>query len=222
MPDVYISKSPVASNQSTDKPVTRNRQPEIKHDLPGHSHNPLAAFFHWPDRVSFKTQEKGEKIVLLLRKHPITNVPWILVAIVLALAPLLLQFFPLLSFLPQNFQTVAVLFWYLIVLAFILEEALSWFFNVYIVTDERIVDVDFYNLIYREISDAKIDKIQDVTHRVGGVVPTLFNYGDILIQTAGTIPNFDFVAVPNPSEVARILQELRTEEEIEALEGRAR
>lgn len=222
MPDVYVSKSRVTSNQSADKLATGSRKPEINHDLPGHTHNPLASYFYLPDKVNFETQEKGERIILLLRKHIITNIPWLVVAILLALAPFLLGFFPLLSFLPDRFQFVAVLFWYLIVLAFILEEALSWFFNVYIVTDERIVDVDFYNLIYKEISDAKIDKIQDVTYKVGGVVPTLFNYGDLLVQTAGTIPNFDFVAVPNPAEVARILQELRTEEEIEALEGRAR
>ena len=52
-------------------------------------------------------------------------------------------------------------------------------FNVYIVTDERIIDIDFYNLIYKEVSDANIDKIQDVTYKMGGVVRTLFNYGDV-------------------------------------------
>lgn len=219
MPDIYVDKTKTQSAESVDVSSAQLTQ---NHHLPGHTHNPLAAFFHWPDRVNFETQEKGEKVVLLLRKHPITNVPWFVIALILFLAPLLLQFFPLLAFLPERFQVVATLFWYLIVLAFILESFLTWFFNVYIVTDERVIDVDFYNLIYKEISDAKIDKIQDVTYRVGGVVRTLFNYGDVLIQTAGTVTNFDFIAVPQPAEVARILQELRTEEEIEALEGRAR
>ena len=39
--------------------------------------------------------------------------------------------------------------WYLILAAFIFEEFLGWFFNVNIITDERIVEVDFHNLIYR-------------------------------------------------------------------------
>lgn len=212
MPDIYISDDPEQEAPKTTDP----------HHVPGHSHNPFSAFFHFPDRVKFETQEKGEKVVLMLRKHAITNVPWILIAVLLALAPNVLAFFPLLDFLPLRFQIVALIFWYLIVTAFVLESFLTWFFNVYIVTDERVVDIDFNNLIYREVTDAKLDKIQDVTYTMGGVVRTVFNYGDVLIQTAGTVPSIEFEAVPNPAEVARILQELRTEEEQEQLEGRVR
>ena len=138
------------------------------------------------------------------------------------MAPSILSVFPILDFLPANFQLVSVLGWYLITTAFVLESFLTWFFNVYLVTDERIIDIDFYNLIYKEVSDANIDKIQDVTYKMGGVVRTLFNYGDVLIQTASEVPNFEFLAVPMPDKVARVLQDLRIEEEQEKLEGRVR
>ncbi|OGM82458.1 hypothetical protein A2376_01995 [Candidatus Woesebacteria bacterium RIFOXYB1_FULL_47_31] len=138
------------------------------------------------------------------------------------LAPSILSIFPILSFLPVNFQLIAVLFWYLITTAFILESFLTWFFNVYLITDERIVDIDFLNLLYKEVSDANIDKIQDVTYKMAGAVRTLFNYGDVLIQTASEVPNFDFLAVPRPDKVATVLQDLRIEEEQEKLEGRIR
>lgn len=227
MPDIYINKenkteSKKQKAEMKTTPEADSVNPGKHHNITGHTHNPLASFFRWPDNVNFETQEKEEKVVLMLRKHPITNIPWIIVAIILLFAPNVLSFFPLLDFLPFRFQLIALFFWYLIVTAFIIEEALSWLFNVYILTDERVVDIDFYNLIYKEISDTKIDKIQDVTYNVGGVVRTLFNYGDVLIQTAGTVPNFEFQAVPNPAEVARILQEMRTEEEREQLEGRIR
>ncbi|MBI2267939.1 MAG: PH domain-containing protein [Candidatus Blackburnbacteria bacterium] len=212
MPDLYIS--------NTNKVQTS--RPEDKHHAPGHTRNPFAAYSYKPGNARFETQELEEKIVLLLRKHPITNIPWIVLSLALALAPLVFGFIPLATFFPVQFQTGAILLWYLLVVAIVLEGALSWFFNVYMITDERIIDVDFYNLIYREISDAKIDRIQDVTYKMGGVVGTLFNYGDVVIQTAGTIPNFDFIAVPNPAEVARVLQISRTEEEVEAMEGRVR
>lgn len=214
MPDIYISENEV---RSAKKSADFGR-----HSIPGHSNNPFSAYFHWPDRVKFETQEKEEKIVLMLRKHIVTNVSWMIIAVLLALAPNVLSFFPLIDFLPIRFQIVALIFWYLIVTAFVLESFLTWFFNVYIVTDERVVDIDFNNLIYREVTDAKLDKIQDVTYTLGGVIRTIFNYGDVMIQTAGTVPSIEFEAVPNPAEVARILQELRTEEEQEQLEGRVR
>ncbi|HBL51960.1 MAG: hypothetical protein A3D24_00635 [Candidatus Blackburnbacteria bacterium RIFCSPHIGHO2_02_FULL_39_13] len=185
-------------------------------------HNPLASFCLRPEKIKFETQEAQEKVILFLRQHPIVNIPWIVIVIVLFFAPRVLEFFPLLTFLPERFQQAALILWYLVLMAFALEKALAWFFNVYIITDERIIDVDFHNLIYKEVSDAKIDKIQEVKHTMGGVAGVMFNYGNIYIQTAGAQPSFDFESVPNPSGVTKILQELRTEEEIEAIEGRVR
>lgn len=217
MPEIYSAykdaRKEALSSYTTN--YTTNRRMGAKH-------SPLAWFLYNPRKVNFETQEDEERVILLLRRHPITNLPWILTAVFLALLPALLFFFPILDYVSVNFQIAILLLWYLVVIALVLEGALSWFFNVYIVTDERLIDVDFYSLIYRRITDAKIDKIQDVTYKVGGVLGTVFNYGDVLIQTAGAIPNLEFEAVAKPAEVARILQELRTEEEIEALEGRVR
>ncbi len=192
------------------------------HKLEGHSHNPMSSFFYLPDNVNFIAQDAHERIVLLLRKHPITNVPWILGGIIMLFAPGVLSFFPLLDFLPERFQFVAVVLWYLLTTAFVFEKFLSWFFNVYIVTDERIFDVDFVNLVYREIAEANLDHIEEVNVRMGSVIRTIFNYGDILIQTASEQPNLDFEAVPDPDRVAKIIRELRVEEEQEKIEGRVR
>ena len=191
-------------------------------DLKANIYNPLGSFCYFPQRVDFETKEAEEKVVLLLRKHPITNTGWIIIAVLMIMAPLTLSRFPIISFLNPNFQLIAVLGWYLITLAFIIESFLSWFFNVNIVTDERIVDIDFHNLVYKEVSDANIDRIQDVTYKMGGVIRTIFNYADVYVQTAAEVPAFEFLAVPKPDKVARILQDLRIEEEQEKLEGRVR
>lgn len=215
MPDIFI-------NPPEEKKEAVTPSPKAKHKAPGHSHNPLTAYCYLPDKVNFETRESEEKVILLLRQHPITLLPKVLVIALMILAPSILSIFPILSFLPSNFQLIVVLGWYLITMVIILESFLTWFYNVYLITDERIVDIDFYNLIYKEVSDANIDKIQDVTYKMGGVVRTLFNYGDVLVQTASEVPNFDFLAVPRPDKVATVLQDLRIEEEQEKLEGRIR
>ncbi len=71
-------------------------------------------------------------------------------------------------------------------------------------------------------ADANLDKIEDVTYKMGGVIRTLFNYGDVLIQTAAEVTNFDFLAVPYPDKVVKVLQDLRMEEQQEVIEGRVR
>lgn len=224
MPDVYVSEKPEksASKKTMTKKKKKNNHELSPNDFPGHTNNPLAAFSYFPNKIHFVAADPEEKIILVLRKHPITNIPWIITAILLIVAPLLLDTLPIFDTLPLNLRLIATLFWYLVTAAFILEEFLNWFFNVYIVTDERVFDVDFINLIYREISDANIDQIQDVTTKVGGVIPTLFNYGDVVIQTAAEIPQIEFLAVPRPDTVAQVLRELRIQEEVEKIEGRVR
>lgn len=201
------------------KEVPRGKK---RHKIGGHTHNPISAFNYYPDHVNFVAADKEEKIVLLLRRHPITNVRWVLMAIVMMLAPFFLSFLPVLESVPESYQLIIVMSWYLITTAFVIEEFLAWYFNVNVITDERVFDVDFVNLVYREITDANIDQIQDVTVSVGGALRTMFNYGNVVIQTASEIPQIEFVAVPKPDTVAQILRKLRVEEEVEKLEGRVR
>ncbi|OGM18388.1 hypothetical protein A2685_02470 [Candidatus Woesebacteria bacterium RIFCSPHIGHO2_01_FULL_37_10] len=192
------------------------------HNFSGHSHNPLAAFIYRPDKVNFVNKDAEEKVILLLRKHPITNIRWVVLSFFMIVLPQFFSAFDFLPFLPANYILVIMLAWYLVVSAYIIEQFLRWFFNVNIVTDERIIEVDFVHLLYREMTDANIDQIQDVTPRVIGGVRTFFNYGDVVIQTAAAIPLITFEAVPDPDRVAKVLREQRVEEEKEKLEGRVR
>jgi len=221
MPDIYVAsrksvKRPDRPRKKQSRPVSQKKTAAKK------VFGSLTAFMKQPDHIRFETQEKKEKIVLLLRRHWFTNLPWIMGTFLLILAPLFFHFLPFLSVFPWRFRFIGLLIWYMLTLAFAFEKFLSWCFNVNIVTDERIVDIDFYSLIYKEISHCKIDRIQDVTYRMGGVLRTLFDYGDVLIQTAGERPFFEFEAVPHPAKVVRKINDLLVEEEKEKLEGRVR
>jgi len=88
------------------------------------------------------------------------------------------------------------------------------------VTDERVVDVDFKSLVYKNISEAKIDKIEDVTYRQGGLIQSFFDFGTVAIQTAAEKREFEFELVSQPSRLAKILNRLIVQEEQEKIEGR--
>lgn len=203
MPDIFVN--PSVKTPIPTPPQVENLPPPLAKER---RHSRFSAFWQYPEKVNFETKEKGEKVILLLRQHPIVNLGWILMAILMLLAPTAIRMLGVLSSLPSGFQLIIFLAWYLITSAFIMESFLDWFFNVYIVTNLRIVDIDFVNLIYKEVSDANIDKIQDVTYNMGGVGRAVFNYGDVIIQTAAEIQEFDFAAVPNPAKVTKIIEDL--------------
>lgn len=229
MPTIFEASNQKKTSQKPEEDLEHRAQASKEHHLQmpqsvaneKPTRNPLSAYMVKP-KARFETQEREEKIVLLLRRHVITNVKWLAVVLFLLVVPVFLDFFPFFSLFPARFQLVFVAMWYLLISAYVIENFLSWYYNVYIITDERIVDVDFHSLMYKEVSDTKIENIQDVTFVMGGLARALFNYGTVFIQTAGERREFDFEDVPHPNRIAKILNELILEEEQEKIEGRVR
>jgi len=85
---------------------------------------------------------------------------------------------------------------------------LRWFFNIYVVTDRRIVDIDFLHLLYKEFSEARLERVQDINFKSGGIFAAFFNYGDVNIQTAAEVPNIEFLTVPQPARVVEMISDL--------------
>ncbi len=190
----------------------------MRQELPGA--NPLASFLPKPLRVGFSTQALNEHVILMLRQHPITQLGWVILAVVIAFAPLFFDSISFFEYFPLRYQMGIYFGWYLGLLGFIFESFLKWFYNVYIVTDERIVDIDFYSLTYRNISAAKIDNIEDTTAATAGFLSAVFDYGNVTIQTAAEKREFEFLGVPRPSRVTTLINDLILEEEREKIEGR--
>ena len=91
---------------------------------------------------------------------------------------------------------------------------LDYYLDAWIVTDERIINIEQRGFFTRKISELKLTKIQDVTSEIIGVIPTLFNYGNIFVQTAGEKERFTFLQIPNPNYVKNIIVELQEKERV--------
>jgi len=212
MPDVFVSQpqpqqpaippgsQPISDSQPVIKPLIDS--------LGTRSHRRFSAFRLYPDDISFETQDDKEQIILLLRQHPIVNVKWIFVTLILLTCPTLLGIFGIFSLLPINFSLVLSLVWYLITSCYAIEGFLSWYYNVYFVTNQRIIDVDFFNLIDKRVSDAEITRIQDVSYSTNGFIGTMLDFGDVFTQTAAEVSEFKFELVPNPDKVTKIIDDL--------------
>lgn len=206
MPDVFISNPGTPDDsEAPHLPPHIPRTENQKKKFPGHTHHKLSAFSLYPEGVDFETRKDDEKIILLLRAHPITNLRWIFTGLLMLTVPTIVSLIGFFNILTPGLSLVISLSWYLLTMAYALENFLSWYFNVYMVTTMRVVDVDFFNLVYKQVSDAPLGKIQDVTYNMGGVVRTIFNYGNVFIQTAAEVQEFEFLAVPSPDKVAKVI-----------------
>jgi len=223
MPDIYVAKEKKAKESNKKAPSPQSEKESVVERLKApKSANAFASLIIHPQKITFETQESKEKVVLLARQHLFTNVKWVLLVLVLLILPFFVfQFLP--DFLnTARFRPLLFLFWYLATFSFAFEQFLKWFFNVNIITDERVIDIDFPSLLYRDISSTKIEMIQDISVKTGGFIRSLLNYGDVHIQTAGEQREFVFEAIPQPERVIDILNQMMEEEEKEKLEGRTR
>lgn len=170
------------------------------------SHNFLHSYCLYPG-VKFETQAIGEEIVLVLRAHPITQLSWIVNTFLFVLILIGVNFFlPNLLILRQII--FFNLFFAVMIFTYVWINFLNWFFNVGIITNKRIIDMDYYYIIYREFTEVDLDKIEDMTTKVGGYFETFFNYGDLFVQTAATIGNVEFLNIPNPAGTIKIIDSL--------------
>jgi len=208
VPDIFVA-------DNKDKPKNEHKQqPESRnYSSPHNRARMLSAFCEYPSGIYFANQQKDEEVLLFLRRHFITNTFWIIIAVVLSLIPIigiLLRFN--LTFL--NVSPITIFFYlilyYMVVLTFAFVQFLSWYYNISLVTDKRIVDIDFYGLLYKNVASTTINNIEDVSYTQVGAIRSFFDYGDVVVQTAGTISHFDFLAVPHPQKVVRIIEGLIT------------
>ena len=170
-----------------------------------------------PEKYKFETQNPGEEVYIMLRSHLITNVGWIVSIIVAAVIPFIVFFLlnefhidlsQIVLIKPQYIILVLIL-WYVLLFTQVLINFLNWFFNIYIMTNQRIIDFDFSAFSYHHISETSLENIEDVTGESVGFLPSMFDYGDILIQTAAEKDEFKFENIPNPNWVRDKIMDLR-------------
>lgn len=155
----------------------------------------------------FLGQHPQEKIILLLRRHFLVLLGSLIPAFFLAGAIFLgYRFIPrYISILAEepyhDFFLLGMNVFSLYVIGFAFLLWMDWYLDAWILTNERIIDIKQTGLFGRDVSEFKLDRIQDVTVHAKGVFPTIFNYGDVRIQTAGEKVDFIFEQVPSPYKV---------------------
>lgn len=214
-PDDPIVVPPKKSSRRQSRPVkstsfSSKTLPDSKiYDILGHTQSSLSSVLVKPKVLSFREQDEDEQIYLAIRSHWITNIRWIIIFVFMMFIPLLFKYLNFFDFLPFNYQLVLLLFWYLITFISAFESFLSWYFDLFIITNHRVIDIDFNNLLNRHFAEADLSVIQDTSSSVRGVLGTFFNFGDVLIQTAGETNQINFEKIANPEKVIKLLKELR-------------
>lgn len=160
-------------------------------------------------------QPRDEITQRVVYKHIIFILPFVFAIIVLGIVSIVGVYFlginaeKVAKYVPSALISLAG-FLSMVVLVFLFLGVIwIWRRNQIIVTDQHVVDIDQIGLFNRVVSTLRLEEIQDISASVKGPMQTIFQYGSIIVQTAGERENFVFDYVPHPYELEHFILEIR-------------
>lgn len=163
-----------------------------------------------PKKRSFKEQFDDEEVLLVFRKHPIVMRKGLIlssVAILLGVVPALFK--PEFSWFFGGLGAGIVLS----ILVF-LPFWIGWYFSLYIVTDQRLIQITQKGLFHRSMVALGLSQIQMVNYEIGGFQASVLGYGTIVIQTY--VGSLTIHEVHHPARIQKELLEILRDQGVTA------
>lgn len=132
-------------------------------------------------RKLFEDQMDDEEVLYVFRKHPV----------VMRKGLVLGMLGPLVGVIPATIKPELGFGWFfgglglgcLLGLLIFAPSWIAWFFSLFIVTDQRLIQITQKGLFHRSVVDIGLSQIQMVNYEVAGLQETMLGFGTILMQT---------------------------------------
>lgn len=156
-----------------------------------------------------------EQVVIETRKHwflfLVELLPYVILAIVPFALPKIIQLVPPLAqyaaFFDFNmsYERAALGIWLLIAWTSAWGAFTKYFLDVWVLTTQRLVDVEQHRYFSREVSSVLLSRVQDVTTDITGIIPSLLGFGNINVQSAGATEKFHMRGIPRPTQMRDLI-----------------
>src|SRR3989344_642308 len=166
-------------------------------------------------RQFISVERTDESIFIFARPYILSFLPWLTIGIMLVFGGM---FFAI--FIPQAFPVilsynmvfdiyvVMVSAYFLLIIPFFTVGFIDYYYDLLIVTDRRLLDIDQNSLFSRSVNELALEQIEDVAASNNGILRTLFDFGDVTVQSAGTKEKFIFRGVACPRQITDIILDL--------------
>lgn len=127
----------------------------------------------------FGGQHENETVQLVFHQHPVVMRRHLIAA----LAALTISSLPLAIWPLNIWPRWVFLGGFVLGILIFAYRYLGWHFSIFIVTNERLIQIRQRGFFDRKVIDISHDKIQSVNYEIKGMQATLFHFGTIIVQT---------------------------------------
>lgn len=96
-------------------------------------------------------------------------------------------------------------------------ELIIWRFKVFIITTQRIIDVDQKGFFKRTVSNILLIKIDDVFYRINGLIQVLTRLGNLYITLKDNKSGLELKNISSPQRIQQLLLQLKSDASENAL-----
>jgi len=145
--------------------------------------------------------QPGEKLLKIQRQAEFVLIKPVLVVFALIYIP---WTFLIKYELHIRFRRV-LLFWTFLIIAYAIYKYILWLINVYIITDRRLVAINYKSLTHKQINETPIDRIHNISSETKGFVKSLLKIGNVIVQVASLIKPMVLRNLKHPEEIKDFL-----------------
>ena len=154
----------------------------------------------------FDGQHEDEEVLMVFHRHPVVmrkGLLALLIIMVFGMIPSLIW--------PTNLNML----WFALLglgigSIFMFFSWISWHYSIFIVTDQRLIQITQKGLFNRSVVDIGLDKIQNINYQINGFQETVLGFGTILVQTFVGDLVMDYIHHPQAvqEKIVKIIKEL--------------
>ncbi len=155
--------------------------------------------------------QANEKVILRCRRHPVFLFYRMARVLLIGLIPVIVLQVAILDA-GDTLRTIGHVLSLVWGLSWLIIAYFTWYrYNrdEWIITNQRLIDSVRKHWFNHEISSADLVNVEDMKVSQNGILQTVFRFGSLICQTAGTQQNFRLEGIPRPSEVLATLDQQR-------------
>lgn len=143
-------------------------------------------------------------MVEVIRKHWASFIWPMTKTFVMLATPLFFAFF-LLTYL---WGVIILIIWLIVGLVYGFYQWFVWYFDSFVITDRRIINIDQQTLFRRKVSEADLENVQDSAYTIDGMLASMFDFGTVSVRTASEGTGMRLSGVPDPKRVQETIMDL--------------
>lgn len=158
----------------------------------------------------FEGQGPDEEVLAMFRKHPVVMRKGLIIGscglLIGPLAVLVLSYIKP-EYVPSvNGYMLILLASLVLALILFFPSWMSWYFSIYLVTNQRFLQIYQKGFFHKNVSDTPLSQIQSANYEVSGLQETLLGFGTIVVQTY--LGDIVMREMPHPAKTTRMITDV--------------